>query len=100
MGCSCGGPQFTPEDLDHELPSEADMARFGYDADVATQCAECSEEIYDDCEVCPHCGAFQIRSSESIGGKATSTRWSRMSRVAFPTVVVLVLVAFLMLILT
>jgi len=100
MGCTCGGPQFTSEDLDRELPSEADMARFGYDTVVVTRCTECGEEIYDDCEVCPHCGAFQIRSSEGIGGKATSAGWRRMSRVAFPTVAVLVLVAFLMLILT
>jgi uncharacterized protein (DUF983 family) len=38
---------------DHEAPSEEDLERF---SGVTRMCPECREEVYDDAEVCYHCG--------------------------------------------
>ncbi|MCA9071332.1 MAG: hypothetical protein KDA84_20530 [Planctomycetaceae bacterium] len=33
-------------------------------------CPECGAEIYDDLELCPHCGYFiEDRSNDSLGGR-------------------------------
>lgn len=48
----CCGKDLGPVE-DHEAPSEEDIARFG---DVTRTCPNCREEVYDDAEVCYHCG--------------------------------------------
>lgn len=41
------------QDIPDEGPSERDLEAFG---GVTRNCPECSEELYDDVEICPHCG--------------------------------------------
>ena len=59
-------------DPDAEGPSAQDLARFG---EGMTRCEECGVMMYSDADVCPECGAFQMRMSV---GRHVSTRrlWS------------------------
>lgn len=43
------------EGLDPQGPSADDLDRFG---DEMTPCASCGRRVYDQAEVCPHCGGF------------------------------------------
>lgn len=43
------------EGLDPDGPSADDLHRFG---DEMTRCAACGREVYDQAEVCAHCGGF------------------------------------------
>lgn len=36
-----------------EGPSEADIERF---SDATRKCPECGRDVYDEAEICPHCG--------------------------------------------
>ncbi|MGD9690974.1 MAG: zinc ribbon domain-containing protein [Phycisphaerales bacterium] len=66
MSCSRGtcGKDHGPL-RDDEGPSEADIARFG---DVTRSCPACKKEIYDDAELCYHCGAAIEGAARSSGG--------------------------------
>jgi hypothetical protein len=50
-GC-CGGPDLGPIS-DDEGPSQADIARFNSET---INCPKCRGEMYDEAEVCLHCG--------------------------------------------
>jgi len=95
MPCGCG-PQFTEDDMDYELPSEADMARFGHDAEVTTTCQECGREIYDDCEICPNCAAFQTHTPDNQTCAAVSSTTNSIGKALFPAAAILLVVAFLL----
>jgi uncharacterized paraquat-inducible protein A len=41
------------EDIHPEGPSPDDMERFG---DEWRTCPSCSKQVYDEAEICPHCG--------------------------------------------
>ncbi len=58
MGCGCG-PGETCDDMDNEMLSDADLARFGRESDYGNSCAECGMELYEDAAMCPECGAMQ-----------------------------------------
>ena len=45
-----------------ELPSAADIERFGDDGDQTGWCPECGASVWDEAESCPSCGAW-------IGGR-------------------------------
>ncbi|MBX3358672.1 MAG: hypothetical protein KF745_09610 [Phycisphaeraceae bacterium] len=49
----CCGKDLGPLDVDLEAPSEDDVARF---SDVTRTCPHCRKEVYDDAEICYHCG--------------------------------------------
>jgi uncharacterized OB-fold protein len=58
-------------ELDPEGPSEEDLERFRR-ADASgksgtVKCQECKQQIFDDADVCPHCGSFQLRSGRKRG---------------------------------
>jgi hypothetical protein len=58
---------------DHEAPSQEDIERFG---GATRTCPECREEVYDDAEVCYHCGhAF------SASADAPLPRWAIVAAV-------------------
>lgn len=49
-----GEAQRNPATMHHdEGPSEADLEQFG---DATRKCPECGREVYDEAELCPHCG--------------------------------------------
>ncbi len=54
-------------DPDREGPSDADLARFACDT---AACPKCGEEIYDEAQWCPACGAVV---SGEVGAVATKT---------------------------
>ena len=43
------------EGLDPEGPSAHDLDKFG---DELTTCPSCQRQIYDQAEICPHCGEY------------------------------------------
>ena len=45
---------------DHEDPSQEDIERF---SNVTRTCAHCRKEVYDDADVCYHCG--EVLASEA-----------------------------------
>lgn len=51
------------EGLDPEGPSAEDLDRFG---DEFVTCPECGKQIYDQVEICPHCGHAQTRAHPSF----------------------------------
>lgn len=56
-------------DADEEGPSEADRRRFGsdhvaFDID-SLRCEECGAVMFVDADVCPKCGAFQMRNAKT-----------------------------------
>lgn len=51
------------EGLDPEGPSGSDLDRFG---DELTPCRHCGKSIYDQAEICPHCGGYVVESTKSI----------------------------------
>ncbi len=56
-------PRRGDEEFD-EGPSAADLERFG---DVTRTCPECNKEVFDDAEVCYHCGhAFSRAASKGL----------------------------------
>ncbi len=63
-GCGCGkdhGPV-----RDDEGPLEQDIERF---SDVTRPCPACKKDVFDDAEVCYHCGhAFEGTSAGSGNG--------------------------------
>jgi len=70
-----------------EGPSEDDLARFD---DTSARCDQCGAEMYDDAEMCPKCGAFQIR-----GPEGDTRNPFRKYRVLMVVVVALLLLSFL-----
>ncbi|MFG0252563.1 MAG: hypothetical protein ACF8NJ_06790 [Phycisphaerales bacterium JB038] len=75
------------DDLDPEGPSAEDLERFSR-ADASgesgtVRCQDCRREIFDDADVCPHCGAFQLRKA------------SKRGRIVIAIVALIVLLAFL-----
>lgn len=75
-------PEFD-EGLDPDGPSAADLERFGSEH---KGCPECGSEVYEEIELCPHCGhAFE----EPAG---TPGRWVAL-------VALVVVIAFLILVL-
>lgn len=54
-------------DIDPEGPSAEDLARFNRDdaggLSGTVKCQQCRKEIFDDAEVCPYCGTFQLREA-------------------------------------
>jgi len=71
MSC-CPKPRSGPEfDPDFEGPSEADMERFGCEL---VACSECGEEVYDEAEWCPKCGAAMTHSGVE-GGSSKPKPW-------------------------
>lgn len=56
-----------PDEFD-DLPSEEDIARFG---DVTQTCPECGKEVFDDTEICYHCG----HALSTAAGSAKSGKW-------------------------
>ena len=46
-------PRAEPEDEDDQGPSQADLERF---SGVTRACPACRREVYDDADVCYHCG--------------------------------------------
>lgn len=92
MGCGCG-PGSTCDDMDDEMPSEADLARFGDDYGIT--CQECGEELYEDAAVCPQCGAFQVEAYRNeLAGQAEGFGWPSLSRLIIPVVIVLLVLVF------
>ncbi len=75
-------PEFE-EGLDPDGPSAADLERFG---DEAKTCPECGIEVYDQIELCPHCG-YAFEESAGTGG-----RW-------IAVVAIVVVIAFLVVVL-
>ncbi len=72
------------ETLDPEGPSAADLERFGNEHKA---CPECESEVYEQIELCPHCG----HAFEESGGPGG--RW--IALVAFVVVIaILVFVLF------
>ena len=45
---------------DDDLPSEADVERF---SDVTVKCPHCGTEMFDDAEICWHCGMAILGSA-------------------------------------
>jgi predicted nucleic acid-binding Zn ribbon protein len=54
-------------DLDPEGPSPEDLERFSRDDALGhsgtIKCQQCREAIYDDADVCPYCGTFQLHGA-------------------------------------
>lgn len=50
---------------DDEGPSRDDIERFG---DVTRTCPACKKDIYDDAEVCYHCGSAVEGTAQGSGG--------------------------------
>lgn len=48
---------------DHELPSEEDLARF---SDVTRTCPHCKEDVFDDAELCYHCGEALVQAERPL----------------------------------
>ncbi len=95
MGCGCG-PGETCDDMDNEMLSEADLARFGGDADFGIACHECGEELYEDAQMCTRCGAFQQEQVHgSLAAASTRNHWQGMSKVIIPVIVLLLAVTFI-----
>ncbi len=53
------------EGLDPEGPSGSDLDRFG---DEMTPCRSCGGMMYDQAEICPHCGSFTEEPERAISG--------------------------------
>ncbi len=52
-----------------DLPSDDDMARFG---DVTQTCPACGKEVFDDTDLCYHCGHA---ISTAAGAMGLPARW-------------------------
>jgi uncharacterized protein (DUF983 family) len=61
-GC-CGGRDLGPIS-DDEGPSEADLARFNSET---INCPKCRGEMYDEAEMCLHCGHI-LGEADKTGG--------------------------------
>ncbi len=75
-------------ELDPEGPSAEDLERFSR-ADEAgesgtVKCQQCGKLIFDDADVCPYCGTFQLRGAR------------RNRRLWLVVVAIIVLLAFLL----
>jgi len=72
MGCSnhgCGcGPKSSKPVSDREGPSQADIARF---SNVTRTCPACKKEVFDDVDVCYHCGEAIQATTRAQGGMPT-----------------------------
>lgn len=51
------------EGLDPEGPSGSDLDRFG---DELTSCRRCGGSMYDQAEICPHCGEYAVESAKTL----------------------------------
>lgn len=51
------------DDIDPEGPSAEDLAKFG---DEFITCPNCKRSIYDQSELCPHCGEAIERPKASV----------------------------------
>ena len=74
--------------LDPEGPGPEDLARFDRrdeEGGGTVKCQECGRDIFDDSDVCPYCGAFQIHSKR----RSNKSRWIAI-------VAILTLLAFLL----
>lgn len=49
--------------LDPDGPSPDDLERFGHET---VPCLNCHADIYDQAEVCPHCGHAQLRGRRPL----------------------------------
>jgi hypothetical protein len=47
------------DEIDDDGPSRSDIERFN---NVTTRCPECRKEVYDDVEICYHCGHAMSRA--------------------------------------
>lgn len=72
-------------DDDDEGPSAEDLRRFGGDETI---CEDCGASLYDDVDLCPECGTFQI--SPELTDRCGPARMMRNPWVL--TIVVLMLV--------
>ncbi len=63
-GCGCGPKSAKPVG-DHEGPSQEDIIRFG---NVTRTCPACKKEVFDDVDVCYHCGEAIEASRQAKGG--------------------------------
>lgn len=64
-----------------ERPLEADVSRFGGQADLADSdewgvCQECGEPIPLIMEICRHCGAFQVGDHHLEATRGEKIRWT------------------------
>ncbi len=51
------------EGLDPEGPSGSDLDRFG---DELTSCKRCGGSMYDQAEICPHCGELVVETKKTL----------------------------------
>lgn len=96
------GHDATGEDLDED-PSPEDIARFGDDRDddddrrrggsAEVRCQECRAPMFANADVCPKCGAFQMRlgTGRTTGGSVPPMQ-VRLTRL----IVVLVIVGLVL----
>ena len=51
------------EGFDPEGPSGSDLDRFG---DELTTCRRCGSSMYDQADICPHCGEYVVEPDKSL----------------------------------
>ena len=89
-GCSCSGPRPARDDDDSIKDlSEEDIARFGSECDAGYACADCGADLYDDAEVCPKCGAFQMAEDRAGARLRSPFLKSRVLTILVGTVLIL-----------
>lgn len=58
----CCGKDLGPME-DHEAPSQEDIERF---SSVTRTCPHCKEDVYDDAELCYHCGEALVQADKPL----------------------------------
>lgn len=56
------------QEYDDDYPEEMDEG-------FTFPCSHCGEEVYEDCEMCPACGEYVIRSTNPLVGKPDWYVW-------------------------
>ena len=53
------------DDEDRDLPQASDVEAGDADSVDTVVCPGCKRQVYEDADLCPHCGQFLLRDSSS-----------------------------------